>query len=245
MDVASLLEQLAADGRALVTAVSGRDFDAPVPRTEWNLRQLIAHLGGVQRWATEVVETHSATAATPAGEAVGRAPGDDQLLDWFREGHADLLETLSSAPDDLECFTFLPAPSPLHFWARRQAHEQAIHRADAEGATGREVTLFDADFAQDGLAELLTGFGRRRANAVARAATLGLDAVDGASWLVTFGGERIEAVGPADLAGTDVTVRGLSSDLYLWAWNRQSGAVVDGDDGVAALWGATVQIRWS
>ncbi len=245
VDVPFLTEQLAADGRSLIDAVAGRDWDARVPRTEWNLRQMITHLGGVQRWAAEVVETRSASGETPAGEAVGSGPGDDELLEWFREGHEALVETLSSAPDDLDCFTFLPAPSALHFWARRQAHEQAIHRADAEGATGREVAFFDADFAQDGLAELLTGFARRRSNAVARAATLGLDAVDGASWLITFGGERIEATETEELAGTDVTVRGLSSDLYLWAWNRPSDAVVDGDDGVAALWGSTVQIRWS
>jgi uncharacterized protein (TIGR03083 family) len=245
VDVAFLIEQLTADGAALADAVSGRDWDAPVPRTEWNLRQLVTHLGGVQRWAAEVVETRSPTGATPAGEAVGSGPGDDELLEWFREGHETLVETLSSAPDDLDCFTFLPADSALHFWARRQAHEQAIHRADADGATGREAAIFDADFAQDGLAELLTGFARRRSNAVARAGTLGLDAVDGASWLITFGGERIEAVETEDLASTDVTVRGLSSDLYLWAWNRPSDAAVDGDDEIAALWGATVQISWS
>ena len=244
MDVPSLLEQLATDGSTLVETVAGRDWDLAVPCTDWNLRQLVTHLGGIQRWATEIVETRSPTGGTPASELVGSGPRDDELLEWFREGHEALVETLSSAPDDLDCFTFLPAPSPRHFWTRRQAHEQAIHRADAEAATGREVTFFDADFAQDGLAEVLTGFGRRRSNAVARAGTLGLDAVDGASWLITFGGERIEASETEELASTDVTVRGLSSDLYLWAWNRPSDAVVDGDPEIAALWGAAVQIRW-
>lgn len=245
MDVPFLIEQLTADGAAVVAAASGRDWDAPVPRTEWTLRHLVTHLGGVQRWAAEVVETRSASGQTPAGETVGSGPADGVLLEWYREGHAALVETLSSAPDDLECFTFLPAPSALHFWARRQAHEQAIHRVDAEGATGRETTFFGADFAQDGLAELLTGFARRRSKAVVRAGALGLDAVDGASWLVAFGGERIEAVETEDLAGTDVTVRGRSSDLYLWAWNRPSEVVVDGDAEVAALWGSTVQVRWT
>lgn len=32
----------------------------------------------------------------------------------------------------VDCWTFLDAPSPLAFWARRQAHETAIHRADAQ-----------------------------------------------------------------------------------------------------------------
>ena len=34
----------------------------------------------------------------------------------------------------MRCFAFLPAPSPLAFWARRQAHETGIHRADVESA---------------------------------------------------------------------------------------------------------------
>jgi len=39
---------------------------------------------------------------------------------------------LSAAPPDLRCWTFLPAPSPLAMWARRQAHETTVHRVDAE-----------------------------------------------------------------------------------------------------------------
>ena len=51
-------------------------------------------------------------------------------------GHAALVETLSTADPGLVCATFMDAPSPLAFWARRQAHETAIHRADAESASG-------------------------------------------------------------------------------------------------------------
>jgi hypothetical protein len=131
----------------------------------------------------------------------------------------------------------------LHFWSRRQAHETAIHRVDAEGAAGDEVTLFDTTFAQDGIAEIVRGFAARRSNAVK--ATLGLDAADGPSWLITFGGERIEADESEDLVGTDVTIRGVSSDLYRWLWNRPSDAVVDGDAEVAAEWSDTVKVRWN
>ena len=53
-----------------------------------------------------------------------------------RQGCADLVAALAAAPDDLECWTFLPAPSPRAMWARRQAHETAIHRVDAELAAG-------------------------------------------------------------------------------------------------------------
>jgi uncharacterized protein (TIGR03083 family) len=244
VEVPALVAQLAGDGPLLAAAAARAGWDAPVPATSWDVRSLVTHIGGVHRWAADIVTTCSKTADTPAGKAVGSGPGDDELLEWFENGHAALVETLRSAPSDLECFTFLPADSPLHFWARRQAHETAIHRVDAEGAAG-EVTPFEAAFAQDGIAEILNGFAHRKSNAVETAGTVGLDAADGPSWLITLGGERIEAIESEDLVATDVTVRGLSSDLYLWLWNRPSDAVVDGDEAVAALWARTVRVRWT
>jgi uncharacterized protein (TIGR03083 family) len=243
MDVASLIDHLSEHGDRLAAAADRAGWDAPVPGTEWNVRALVTHVGGVHRWAADVVDTRSATGDTAAGQAVGSGPPDDELLEWYQNGHAALVQTLRDAPADLQCFTFLPADSPLHFWARRQAHETAIHRADAEAAAG-DVTPFDAAFAQDGIAELLRGFARRRSNAIRQPGTIGLDAADGPSWLVTLGGERTEATPSEDLLGTDVTVRGLSSDLYLWLWNRPSEAVVDGDAAIARAWTA-VRVTWT
>lgn len=245
MEIPALVNRLESDGKLLLAAAVRAGWDAPVPRTDWTVRELVTHTGGVHRWAADIVTTGSTTFDTPAGEAVGFGPDDDELAEWFENGHIALVSTLRSAPPDLECATFLPADSPLRFWARRQAHETAIHRLDAEGAAGADGTLFEEAFAQDGIAEILLGFGRRKSNAVARAATLGLDAADGPSWLITFGGERIEVVESEDLVGTDVTVRGVSSDLYRWLWNRPSEAVVDGAADVADLWTKTVRVRWS
>jgi uncharacterized protein (TIGR03083 family) len=244
MDVPALIRQLASDGPLLIEAADRAGWDTPVPGTDWDVRTLVKHIGGVHRWAADVVDTRSRTDDTPAGRAVGSGPDDDELVEWFQNGHAALVATLRSAPEDLDCFTFLPADSPRHFWARRQAHETAIHRADAQAAAG-VVTPFDTPFAQDGIAELLLGFAQRRSNAIERAATIGLDAADGPSWLLTFGGERIKAVRTEDVGPADVTERGLSSDLYLWLWNRPCDAVVDGAEDVAALWSGKVRVRWS
>jgi uncharacterized protein (TIGR03083 family) len=244
VQVSALIDHLALNGPLLASAALEAGWDTAVPGTEWDVRTLVTHVGGVHRWATDIVATGSSDPDTAAGRAVGTGPGDGELIDWFRDGHLALLETLRAAPDELDCFTFLPAESPLHFWARRQAHETAIHRADAQAAAGDVVPFADL-FAQDGIAELLHGFARRRANAVAHRATMGLDAVDGSSWLITFGGERLEAHETEDLIGTDVTVRGLSSDLYLWLWNRPSEAMVDGDEDVAASWTKSVRVRWT
>ena len=81
----------------------------------------------------------------------------------------------------------LATPSPLAFWARRQAHETAIHRVDAELAHGA-VTPFDADFAADGVDELIMGFfGRGTADPVAGPRTLQVVAADaGQQWQATL-----------------------------------------------------------
>jgi hypothetical protein len=81
-------------------------------------------------------------------DIVGTWPADLDLIDWFREGHTRLVHTLVSAPPDLDCFTFLAAPSPLAMWARRQAHETAMHRVDAE-SPGSTITKFHPAFAAD------------------------------------------------------------------------------------------------
>lgn len=244
MDVASLIDHLDLNGAALAAAARAAGWDAAVPGTEWDVRGLVTHIGGIHRWAADIVATRSETFETAAGGAVGSGPPDAELLDWFGEGHRALVDTLRAAPDDLECCTFLPAESPRHFWARRQAHETAIHRADAQAAAG-EVEPFGARFADDGIAEMLEGFARRRSNSGAPAGTIGLDSVDGPSWLVEMGGERVAARPDADVTGADATVRGSSSDLYLWLWNRPSKAVVAGDETVAASWATTVRVRWS
>jgi len=244
MDVDALIGHLAADGPRLAEAATRAGLDAPVPATDWTVRELVTHVGGIHRWAADIVANCGTGFDTAAGEAVGTGPSDPDLIDWFRAGHGTLVDTLRAAPTDLDCATFLPADSPLHFWARRQAHETAIHRADAEAAAASGVTGFDPCFAQDGIAELLLGFAARRANAIAQPATIGIRASDGPSWLIALGGDRTvaEPVG-ADMQA-DATVSGTSSALYLWLWNRASTATVAGDTRVAELW-RDVRIRWS
>lgn len=63
----------------------------------------------------------------------------------------------------MQCWTFLPTapPSPVAFWARRQAHETTVHRMDAEAALGVLFSAVEPEFAEDGVDELLTGFHAR------------------------------------------------------------------------------------
>src|SRR6202000_322631 len=111
MNLASLIEHVGYEGVALAAAADEAGWDAPVPHLEWTLRDVRDHVGGVHRWAGDIVRAGALTGDRPSGSAVGTGPDDDQLAKWFRAGHLELLEALFGAPDDLQAFTFLPAES--------------------------------------------------------------------------------------------------------------------------------------
>jgi uncharacterized protein (TIGR03083 family) len=154
----------------------------------------------------------------------------------------------------------MAAPSPLAFWARRQAHETAIHRADAEIASGVRPG-YPADFAADGVDELITGFGQRR-RYLPSAKTSGSVQVcttdTGHAWRIAPRDGRIQArpepdpgssPDPGPAASTaDCVVSGPASGLYLFLWNRtdaaQSGVTVSGDPALLGAWQSSVRVRW-
>jgi uncharacterized protein (TIGR03083 family) len=179
---------------------------------------------------------------------VGGWPRDEDLAAWFAVGHAELVGALRNAPDDLETWTFLEAATPLAFWARRQAHETAIHRVDAESATGA-TTGFPADFAADGIDELLLRFVARggRPLPVDRERTLTVAAtdVDGA-WTVTLAPEGFR-IATGAVSGGDASLRGPASELYVCLWNRSSPEGLDrnGDHGLLDLWREHARVTWS
>ncbi len=259
MEITAHIDALRAEGARLVAATTGADPAGPVPSCpEWTVGDLIRHLGGVHRWATGYV-TSGRTDASQAelGDVVGSWPSDDDLAGWLERGCADLVAALVAAPDDLQCWTFLPAPSPLAMWSRRQAHETAIHRVDIEQAVGAAVTPFDPPFAADGIDELVQLFVPRRSTTL-RAdppTTLAVCCIDlDASWLLRLDGDGVRTVrtdtksgeaAPGEAAAC--TVRGTADDLYLALWNRAGaeGLTVEGDRAVLGQFSAGVRIRWS
>ncbi len=190
----------------------------------------------VHRWANDAIVRQLQSNETGGSFAFRGNVPDEALGSWITEGVGTLAATLRAAGDDVSVFTFLESPTPRYFWARRQAHETAIHRADAQAAARRNVTAFDPDFAQDGIAELVGGFALQRSFASDTAGTLALACTDGPSWLVTFGGNRNIAVQTGDVRAATATVTGTSSALYLWAWNRPAPVDVVGDDTTIDLW---------
>jgi uncharacterized protein (TIGR03083 family) len=172
-------------------------------------------------------------------------PPDAALAEWVIEGHGALVATLRGARPDLACWTFMPAPSPLAFWARRQAHETAIHRVDAELTAGQAPTPVASAFGADGVDEFLTGFVPRRGAHTTDGPprTLVVRCSDGPDrWSLTLGPDAATHRGDTETA--DCVVEGAASDLYYAVWNRRSneGLTVDGD---AALLGQLLGRAWS
>jgi uncharacterized protein (TIGR03083 family) len=239
MDVTEHIEVLRGEGELMADAVAAAAAGAPVPSCpDWVVRDLVHHQGAVHRWATAFVAGAKTDPVDVSFEEVtGPKPSDGDLADWLRQGHAALVTTLAEASPDVQCWAFMPAASPLAFWARRQAHETSIHRVDAELAAGRRPQGVEPRFGADGVDELLTGFVvRRKARRPTDAPKVLLVSCTDAEghWRVTVDGEQITAEAAAATNDADCVLRGGASHLYQALWNRRSlnGIELGGDPDV-------------
>ena len=205
---------------------AGPDADVPTcPR--WTVSRLVGHLARVQSWA-------GAALADPTGEDVkpGRPPEDwDELLAWWDRQRATLLERLADpgAPAWLPWRRF---PQVAASWARRQAHEAAIHRLDAEHARGEVPSLlFEPEFAADGIDELVAWMAPARTDwsTATASGTVVVHAVDaGRVWSVHLEPGAEPVIEPDGLEG-DAMIAGTADAVYRRVWGRPSAAKVTGD----------------
>lgn len=242
-------ELVLSDCQLLAEASLGAGLDAPVPTCPgWQLRELLRHLGHVHRWATRYVAEGLEEELPEDLEAamISTGPDGPQLLEWLLDGGRELATDLQDAPGELRCWTFLGAPSPLLFWARRQANETCIHRVDGELAAGIAPTL-SADLAADGIDELLLGFAGRdhRRLSSSRSLSIQLQASDtGEGWFAKSGPQGFSAEAAAGAAAG--IVRGPVADLYLMLWNRlpREALEVEGSAEFLDWWRSAVQVTW-
>ena len=254
VEIPEHIDALRRHGDLLADAAERAGLDAPVPTCPaWQVKDLLRHTGYVHRWAARhITECPQAMLeGLPEEEILRSGAADPELLAWFRAGCASLAEILTEADPALVCATFMDAPSPLAFWARRQAHETAIHRADAEIASGVRPA-YPPDFAADGVDELIMGFSQRRKYrpSAENGGSLQVQATDtGHSWHVGNEGGRVRArrdASPAPASGS--VVSGPASGLYLFLWNRsdadQANVTVSGDPGFLGAWLSSVRVSW-
>ena len=249
------IEAVESEGRRFARAAETSGLDVVIPACpDWVMRDLVRHLGEIHLWAAANI-----VAPKPHWLHVGQLadleqywpelavawPSDAELISWYRATLANLVQVFETAPVDVQAFTFLPAPSPLIMWARRQASEIAIHRFDAESAQG-VATRFDPLFAGDMLDELISGFAPHYTSDVADNRVLQVIAADiRERWWVTMGSEGVTTSRTGDCA--DLTVTGTAAELYLLLWNRTSGSTVhlDGDARLMESWRSACRVEWS
>jgi uncharacterized protein (TIGR03083 family) len=214
---------------------------------DWTLRQLATHVGRAHRWAAEIVSTRSAEFIPFRSVPGGRFPDDPaEQPGWLTAGAQRLIAAVSAAGDDpVWGFGVL---RPAGFWARRMTHETAVHRADAQLATGT-APVIEPDVAADGIDEWLTfvtvpdpGEQDARLAALPAGRSLHVHAGDVPSgqgeWLVSHDAGGI-AVRREHGKG-DAAVRGPAAGLLLMLTRRltpeQAGAEVLGDPAVLRDW---------
>ena len=231
------LQLLATDGGRLGAAAS-RDLAARVPGCpEWDASALVAHTSVIHRWVAEVVGTRSR-------ERVSRrhivAPeGGQEILEWYGAGLEALRRALAEAGPDAAVWNWTGASATAAFWFRRMAQETAVHRWDAESATGTPAPL-DADLAGDGIAEMLDVF-LPLTSAAGEAPDLGgslhvhTTDVEG-EWTLRPGPDRLEV--ERGHGKGDAALRGPASDVLLALWGRPvlDGVEIFGDASVVERW---------
>ncbi len=228
------IDHYTAQARALRAAAVEAGPSTPVDTCPlWTVHDLVRHVAGVNAWAVAALRAESA-------DERPRWPGApdewDDLLVWWDERALELADELRAADPAKPRWTLIGTET-AGFWARRQAHETAIHRLDAEHARlGDDVPplLFTPQFAADGIDEFLTRMTviAARRKPVEREGVLVLHAADaGRAWEVRLTPGEAPAVGPVTGSGTngDATVAGTADSLFRAVWGRPSGAVVTGD----------------
>ncbi|KPC84616.1 MULTISPECIES: maleylpyruvate isomerase family mycothiol-dependent enzyme [Streptomyces] len=229
--------------------VKDADLTRRVPSCpDWNLRELVVHVGDAHRWAGEMVRSRAAE-ELPEDQVAGAGgpAGADAaaLAGWLTAGAAAAVDALREAGPDTEVWTW-GWEHRTAFWARRMAHETVVHRADAALATG---TAFEVapDLAADTITEWLeiVAFVQSKGDPEAaelrgggRSLHLHATDVPAAEWLIDFGEDAFTWRHSHEKA--TVALRGPLTELML-AFNRrqkpdEGGLEVLGDRGLLDFW---------
>lgn len=196
----------------------------------WTVQDLVEHLGTVHRRAAARV----GSVTDPTSFELDIPNDSQEILNWFEKGWRELYEIFESNKSDYPAWNWTGKNLTLGWMIRRQAHEAAIHRYDAELAQMGLPNLnsfkslpaeslpfgFDPDFAVDGLNERLeVSIGGKPHLKANLPGSIHLHATDtDAEWTVTIT-EGIVTV-TRDHQKADAAIRATASELYLWSWGR-------------------------
>jgi uncharacterized protein (TIGR03083 family) len=215
MEYPAFVEQVRLDGSQLADAADGK-LDTPVPSCPgWSVRDLVAHVAQVYEHKIQCTRLGHAPDPWPP-----EWPHADEPVPWFRDAHSRLLQMFDESEATTPSATWWSPDQTVGFWARRMAHETAVHRVDAELARGASTPV-DAALATDGVDEILhimlAGDWSDDADDAMTGQRVDIS-TGGRTWRVVL--DR-EVVSVADEGGeADATLTGDPSDVLLWLWGR-------------------------
>jgi len=231
-------QQIATDASRILELARAGNLSTPVEHLgRWKVRDVVAHLGGIHRWAARIVAERSM-----AGPGARKSKLDgEELCDWFAEGATALTDLLAATGPDEACPNFNPGSErTVGWWVRRQLHETSVHGWDVEAAHD-SIGEIDAGLATDGIDEFLDVFVRTRGKQTLQSELVLTASEAEQSWTLTPAAKpgRIDVTAGRNSSGEKPTeVAGTAAGLYLALWGRrsveQTALKIDGDTAAAA-----------
>jgi uncharacterized protein (TIGR03083 family) len=221
----------AAEGIAAAARRVG--LDAAIPACpNWTMADLVAHVTQIHfRWIVSIAERQT----SPDQIRRPDRPTDDELLETFDTGRAQLADILRTTDPSTEVWTWTDDHT-VGFVSRRMAHEMAVHRWDADSAEGEPAPI-EPELASDGIDEFLSNFAPRlKADAEPVGGSVHIHCGDTpGEWTIRPGQDgRAYAVAREHAKG-DCALRGPANDILLVLWRRRGLDTIDvvGDADVA------------
>lgn len=216
-----MIEQLRIQSEQLAVSASV-NMDAPVEHCPgWTVRDLVVHIGEVQRFWVRIVSERLTARPTdgPRGLPEGAEP-----IQWFRAQTTALALVLAACADDVSMWTWWEPEQHAGWVKRRQLNEVAVHAWDAANAIGMARPI-PMELAIVGLQEFVDVFAGDLREGVTPP-PVALVATD-CDWnAVLFLDDSPGNVPDAPDAPVGATVvpslelRGTASDLLLSVWSR-------------------------
>lgn len=232
----AFVEYARREGEALAAAAESGDLEGDVPACPgWTLRDLVDHVGVVHRDKTNQLRSRSLERVR-----IDIAdPAPEELLGWYRQGLTELIAELAEIDPMAPVWTW-DGSNTASFWSRRMAHENAVHRFDAQSVSGKAQAI-DADLALDGIDEYLfvhmpppEGLDEGE-DYRGPLGSVAISTADGnRSWSLALQAPAPQARVEEGRHEADLWIGGQPSDLLLFLWRRigPEGVEWRGDPGV-------------
>jgi uncharacterized protein (TIGR03086 family) len=120
----------------VLRSVPADRYSAPTPCAGWDVRALVNHVTGEDRWAAELLAGR--TIADVGGDLDGDLLGADPVAAWS-DASAAAGRAVEAAGDDLVALS--AGPTPVDEYLRQLAADHLVHAWDLAAAAGADLRL--------------------------------------------------------------------------------------------------------